>query len=702
MSNKYTFWELCNLYNKIEVPIIQRDYAQGRNTTDVEKLRNKFVNDYLIKSIVAAEKIELDFVYGSILTEVKEDEKQKIFIPLDGQQRLTTLFLLHFFIAIKESRLTEIKDILLRFTYETRPSAHDFCKLLLEVEAIDDISKIKAEIEDSVWFNEEWKQDPTVTGMLNMLDTLANNKVLLNAPIGLLDKLIGNKSDLVTFYFTDLDQFGLTENLYIRMNARGKMLTEFENFKSEFSKIIRYNNSLLEVVKNKIEYDWVDNLWDYRASDLFIIDSPFMAYLGFITEMLYFKDAKFRAESYESDFLDFRVLKEVYSEAENLKFLIFAFDFIRELKEYNEAILWDGETLHSILKNILSNERNPNTNELFICFLTLLYSYNKKPKENLKDYIRVVRNLIENTDDNSRREWPRLIRSLEKLISKENVYEVLLNETSGKNKLVGFKVEQRKEEIFKAKLIREFKTVKELLFKIEDNINFKGNIANILIIPFVDSEEKFKDHELESIVYDENQLKVLDLTFEGYKEISNNNFKFIWGNLLVTSFYTQTYESRLIYSVLFKKHQAILLFAKRFANSKLELPDYTKKIQREFILSLAKKFNDFSEIKQVKDQLYLYYIISERIYSQNNIKFFKNNNFNFGWLSKEPGYKSLFTQGIEGCQYFQSANPIFQIYNQQFRYNLGLNENNTLDIEIVGGNKKSNPFDLIIKWANEN
>ena len=100
MSNKYTFWELCNTYNKIEVPIIQRDYAQGRNTADVEKLRNKFVNDYLIKSIVSDEKIELDFVYGSILTELKEDEKQKIFIPLDGQQRLTTLFLLHFFVLI--------------------------------------------------------------------------------------------------------------------------------------------------------------------------------------------------------------------------------------------------------------------------------------------------------------------------------------------------------------------------------------------------------------------------------------------------------------------------------------------------------------------------------------------------------------------------------------------------------------------------
>ena len=90
MSNKYTFWGLCNTYDKIEVPIIQRDYAQGRNTDDVLKLRNKFVNDYLIKSILKGENIELDFVYGSILIEKKNEVEQKIFIPLDGQQRLTT------------------------------------------------------------------------------------------------------------------------------------------------------------------------------------------------------------------------------------------------------------------------------------------------------------------------------------------------------------------------------------------------------------------------------------------------------------------------------------------------------------------------------------------------------------------------------------------------------------------------------------
>ncbi|GAH45105.1 unnamed protein product, partial [marine sediment metagenome] len=68
MITKHTFWSLCKKYNKIEVPIIQRDYAQGRETQEVERIRNKFINEFLIDSILNNKNIELDFVYGSVLT----------------------------------------------------------------------------------------------------------------------------------------------------------------------------------------------------------------------------------------------------------------------------------------------------------------------------------------------------------------------------------------------------------------------------------------------------------------------------------------------------------------------------------------------------------------------------------------------------------------------------------------------------------
>jgi hypothetical protein len=699
MNNKYTFWELCEKYAKIEVPIIQRDYAQGRETPEVQVLRKKFVNDFLIESLLANEKIELDFVYGSILVEQEEEAKKKIFIPLDGQQRLTTLFLFHVFIAIKEGRLAEIKDTLSRFSYETRPSSHDFCKGLISLETIEDLSAIKAEIEDAVWFNEEWKDDPTVSGMLNMLHALASNSKLRDADDGLLDELLNSDDKLVSFYFTDLNEFGLTENLYIRMNARGKMLTDFENFKSEFFKIIRYNPDLLEVVKDKIEYDWVNNLWEFREEDSYVIDPPFMAYLSFITEMLYFKDAQRRAKFYESDFLKFSVLKEGYSKEENLKFLIFALDFIKDESIHDGAeVLWEGETLHSILTDILNYKRD--INQTFVYFSALSYCYDKKPKTNLHDYLRVVRNLIENTADNSKREWPRLISSLQKLISDNNVYSRLL-EINSEKELIGFDKAQRKEELFKAKLIQSFESSKKLVFDIEDQENLKGNITNILLATHAETEAECEDLNLEDVVYNGDFLKQLEAVFKSYEVIADDNFDMSWGDLLNTSVYKQTYYNRYIINDDYEKGLAVMFFAKKLATSKQKLPEYLLKIEKKFIKGLTKKYSDFSEIRNVNEQLYLYYIINSRIYGKGCEDFFKNGNYNIGWLAKEVGFESYFKEGIKGANYFETSNPIFQLYNLQFRYNLGINNDNTLDIETVGGNMKPDPFRLIQKWALE-
>lgn len=77
----------------IVIPKIQRDYAQGRSTQEAVRVRNKFL-DALYKAIEGTP-IILDFVYGNI-------DKNGVLTPLDGQQRLTTLFLLHWFAAKKE------------------------------------------------------------------------------------------------------------------------------------------------------------------------------------------------------------------------------------------------------------------------------------------------------------------------------------------------------------------------------------------------------------------------------------------------------------------------------------------------------------------------------------------------------------------------------------------------------------------------
>lgn len=700
MNTKHTFWSLCEKYDKIEVPIIQRDYAQGRETLEAIRIRKKFINEYLLDSLIKKEKIELDFVYGSIQIAEKEESKQTIFIPLDGQQRLTTLFLLHWFVAIKENRLDDAKTNLLKFNYETRPSAHDFCTKLIEKCNIKNLHKVKQEILDSEWYDDEWDNDPTISGMITMLDTFSKNEKFINHSDKFYDSLIGDNDGLITFYFISLEEFGLTENLYIRMNARGKMLTEFESFKSEFYKIITPFPEILEEIKDKIEYAWVENLWAYKEKDSYVVDKPFMQFLSFLTEMLYFKSAKFRADSYESDFLDFKVLKQIYSKKDNLKFLVFSLDAIKTISELNqENILWiEKSTIHDILNSILAGKRD--INQLFVLYATLTYLFQGKNVEYLNDFIRVIRNLIENTTDNSRREWPKLLKSTNNLIQDRNVYEILLDEKIN-DSLDGFYVPQRKEEILKAKIISSFPAVKELLFSIEDNDILKGNIAMLIAANYVSSESDLADFDITTSDIQLFKMSKLSSIFDSYKQVSLNDFNIIWGDLLTSTLYTQTEWSRLTYDNNYSKHPAIINFAIEFERSSIkELNDFLVYRRKKFINKLLKQHDQFSEIRNVKSQLYLYYIIHMNIMRKDTTSFFKKSGFNFGWLAKETGFTSIFEKGIENDRWFSDINPIFQTYSVLFRYNCGLNKENTLDEEIVGSGGKKDPFALLIEWAN--
>ena len=85
----------------IEIPIIQRDYAQGR--IGKEALRKTFLTSLkkVLDDAICAKSdykpLQLDFVYGSTLPPTNSGD---ITIqPLDGQQRLTTLWLLHWYIS---------------------------------------------------------------------------------------------------------------------------------------------------------------------------------------------------------------------------------------------------------------------------------------------------------------------------------------------------------------------------------------------------------------------------------------------------------------------------------------------------------------------------------------------------------------------------------------------------------------------------
>jgi hypothetical protein len=264
---KETFWNLLSREEGIVIPIIQRAYTQGgrgkkgQQDESIERKGEAFLQ-CLVDALVDGKRIELDFIYGTT-------ENGKI-QPLDGQQRLTTLFLLHWYIAQKESRLSEVKSTLKKFTYETRSSSRYFCNKLCDFTVpINEEPALHRIIEDQGWFALSWKNDPSVLSMLGMLDKI--HKKLSGQEYSLWDKLVSPPDTaFITFFYTPLEAFSLTDELYIKMNARGKELTLFEKFKASIERKIEIEGwdkgkSADQTFGNQMDNEWTDLFWHFRV-----------------------------------------------------------------------------------------------------------------------------------------------------------------------------------------------------------------------------------------------------------------------------------------------------------------------------------------------------------------------------------------------------------------------------------------------------
>lgn len=142
----------------IEIPLIQRDYAQGRESVAVDEVRQNFID--VLHVAVAGENpapVDLDFVYGEVKSGVLE--------PLDGQQRLTTLFLLHRYLASRAGELRSAQAWM-KFSYATRPSARLFCERLVMSPLPDTAEQPSAWVTDQPWDLFVWRHDPTIQSML--------------------------------------------------------------------------------------------------------------------------------------------------------------------------------------------------------------------------------------------------------------------------------------------------------------------------------------------------------------------------------------------------------------------------------------------------------------------------------------------------------------------------------------------------------
>ena len=264
-GKQHTFISLLEDVDVIEIPVIQRDYAQGR--AQARDVREDFLAALFRALVNGGCALDLDFIYGSVL-----DEGLRTLSVLDGQQRLTTLFLLHWYLGALDHELDHFRECWTvpndgrsRFTYSTRPHAGEFFQALternFEMPALGNGITPSSTVIDSRWFFDAWGGDPTVRSCLAMIDAIHQK---FGSQKGLYRALVEQRK--VTFHYLDLRDFGLSDDLYIKMNARGKGLTPFENFKAWIIERIK-TESWASAFAAALDQKWLDFFWTLSGRD---------------------------------------------------------------------------------------------------------------------------------------------------------------------------------------------------------------------------------------------------------------------------------------------------------------------------------------------------------------------------------------------------------------------------------------------------
>ena len=279
-TGRYTLKSFLTDHNldQIIIPEIQRDYVwQDENVT---KLLQSILENSNKQSEISEGTSEEDLnAMNPALREIviKEIEKNKNFcnvgfiyayfdtdlagrfMLIDGQQRMTTLFLLLLCLSVKENKQDQFRrayfrDNILKFDYKVREASHDF--ILNFVEHI--ISKKDFNtVTDQFWYYTEYGQDVTIQSVLRnykIINDFVNSNVLTLQYV----------EDYVEFWYFDTNKSKQGEELYIYMNSRGESVSAGESIKATLLK------GLSEQEKHEWGSKWEkwQNLfWEYRKDN---------------------------------------------------------------------------------------------------------------------------------------------------------------------------------------------------------------------------------------------------------------------------------------------------------------------------------------------------------------------------------------------------------------------------------------------------
>lgn len=556
MNPNYTLKELLDKYSVV-IPQLQRDYAQGR--ADAKELRERFLSQ-ILRVLGGKGRLNLDFVYG--YDKALSPNHHPIFYPLDGQQRLTTLWLLHWYLLPSES-LAEEREWLLRFSYHTRSSSTRFCQLLVEYAEVDSSRRDVAAIKDQPWYRQSYNADATIAAMLGTLRTI-EELVAPEERVALWERLCHQRA--LTFDVIDIkgEEFRLTDELYIKMNARGKQLTSFECYKADLTRALRkigeqdvpcsYKGkplSYADYFAFKVDNEWLDLFYHGEIDGL---DERMYGFIQNIAKLCFFLDPENAKKNVDA--FTYWDSVNVFLRRDNAPRLISILDlferiqakqplrdFFATLTPSIRFLEENGEEAPASVKDLFRESCDKNASVNLVLLLALSHYMEKyqlvEATEELQDYLRVLRNLLwgERQRDKMRYQSNVRINSLltywgwiEPLASREQVLDAIKN--SGE--VFSKKLHQRVDFILK------YPELKPLIGELEDHPLLAGQLG--IFDLDLDANEFKRQAEAFKQIFDvafyapkhTSKLIIRALVASGYPGVQGKN---VWGGYRDTWFF---------------------------------------------------------------------------------------------------------------------------------------------------------------------
>ncbi|WP_288519513.1 DUF262 domain-containing protein [uncultured Brachyspira sp.] len=510
------------------IPEIQRDYVWGDN----ELVIKRFINN--IKNMKDNEELDIGFFYSYKIYE-------NFNALIDGQQRITTLILLSWYVGVDNTKLNNFK-------FKVRENSNNFLEKLLEqksseISAIDG-KKISDKIKNSIWYKRIWDNDPTVKSILNALDII--DKELDNEK-----ENIKNKIDNIKFSCIEAGDRRL-ETEYILLNKRGVNLTNSEQLKAILTEDIENKNEWLE----KWEKDWQDILWECKGENIYNTDNIWNAVLYWVRDIYVIENNICKDNDKEKINYDFDLIG---IEKENKEKVLKILDWIIPLLKiinYNLDIIqekcqFEKDSIINIKDTIQGNEKYSliiKEKALFYSILYLINNINIKDKniqlDTIIEFILKTHNIYigEGTAEEIKRniakyntmeirgrdsfdEIPKTITiniaefsgifheiiELEKIrIFRNLIQNSNINASNLHNAITSLKdfnidtlgeldvlnKEQQEEEALKLEIFEKYEEYRDIIIEIENNNLFKGKIKKILLLflSIKEKDEKLNDN----------------------------------------------------------------------------------------------------------------------------------------------------------------------------------------------------------------